>query len=72
MLPKHIKKYCKLDDACEGVLKTAIARFSLSGRAYDRILKLSRTIADLDNAENIQTKHILEAVQYRNLDREKQ
>ncbi len=72
MLPKHIKKYCKLDEASEGVLKTAIARFSLSGRAYDRILKLSRTIADLENSENIQTKHILEAVQYRNLDREKQ
>ena len=72
MLPAHIKKYCKLDEASEGVLRTAISKFSLSGRAYDRILKLSRTIADLENSENIKTKHILEAIQYRNLDREKQ
>ena len=52
------------------VLKNAITKFNLSGRAYDRILKLSRTIADLDNSEKIETKHILESIQYRNLDRQ--
>ena len=70
MLPKQIKRYCQLDDATKMVLKNAIAKFNLSGRAYDRILKLSRTIADLDNSAQIQTKHILEAIQYRNLDRQ--
>lgn len=70
MLPKQIKKYCALDDTTKMVLKNAITKFNLSGRAYDRILKLSRTIADLDNSENIETKHILEAIQYRNLDRQ--
>ena len=70
MLPKQIKRYCNLDETTKMVLKNAITKFNLSGRAYDRILKLARTIADLDNCTNIQTKHILEAVQYRNLDRE--
>lgn len=70
MLPKQIKRYCPLDDATKMVLKNAITKFNLSGRAYDRILKLARTIADLDNSVSIETKHILEAIQYRNLDRE--
>ncbi len=70
MLPKQIKRYCQLDDTTKMVLKNAIAKFNLSGRAYDRILKLSRTIADLDNSQKIETKHILEAIQYRNLDRQ--
>ena len=70
MLPKQIKRYCALDDATKMVLKNAITKFNLSGRAYDRILKLSRTIADLDNSVKIETKHILEAIQYRNLDRQ--
>jgi len=70
MLPKQIKRYCPLDDATKMVLKNAITKFNLSGRAYDRILKLARTIADLDNSAKIQTKHILEAIQYRNLDRQ--
>jgi len=70
MLPKQIKRYCSLDDATQMVLKNAITKFNLSGRAYDRILKLARTIADLDSSTLIATKHILEAIQYRNLDRE--
>jgi len=70
MLPKQIKRYCTLDDSTRMVLKNAISKFNFSGRAYDRILKLSRTIADLDNSIKIETKHVLEAIQYRNLDRE--
>jgi len=70
MLPKQIKRYCTLDDTTKMVLKNAIAKFNLSGRAYDRILKLARTIADLDESVKIETKHILEAIQYRNLDRQ--
>ena len=50
MLPKQIKRYCSLDDATQMVLKNAITKFNLSGRAYDRILKLARTIADLDSS----------------------
>lgn len=61
-----IKKFCKLDENCETLLKTAISRFNLSGRSYDRILKLSRTIADLDGCENIESTHIAQALQYRN------
>ncbi|OGI02255.1 MAG: magnesium chelatase [Candidatus Melainabacteria bacterium GWF2_37_15] len=69
MTPKLIKKYCKLDSAAEDILRTAIARFNLSGRSYDRILKLSRTIADLKGAENITPAFIAEAIQYRNIER---
>jgi len=69
MSPKLVKKYCGLDTASEELLKTAITRFNLSGRAYDRILKLSRTIADLKQSENIASSHIAEAIQYRNIDR---
>lgn len=69
MTPKLIKKYCKLAPECENLLKNAINKFNLSARAYDRILKLSRTIADLDGKEHIEPKHIAESVQYRNLDR---
>ncbi len=65
LTPKLIKKYCKLDEAGISLLKEAVKKFNLSARAYDRLLKLTRTIADLDNSENIQLKHVAQAVQYR-------
>ena len=66
---KLIKKYCKLDKASMEILKTAAIKYQLSGRRYDRILKLARTIADLEEKETIQEIHIAEAIQYRSLDR---
>lgn len=69
MSPKLVKKHCQLDQAAEDILRTAITRFNLSGRSYDRILKLSRTIADLKNSENIAPAHIAEAIQYRSIER---
>jgi len=70
MTSKLLAKYAALDDAGLQLLKTAMDRFNLSARAYDRILKVSRTIADLDNCENILPKHLAEAINYRNLDRQ--
>ncbi len=65
LTPKLIKKYCHLDEAASSLLKEAVRKFSMSARAYDRVLKLSRTIADLEQSENINVKHIAQAVQYR-------
>ncbi|MBQ4038672.1 MAG: YifB family Mg chelatase-like AAA ATPase, partial [Bacteroidaceae bacterium] len=70
MTPKLSSKYAAIDDACRSLLRTAMNRFNLSARAYDRIVKVARTIADLDKSENIQSHHIAEAIGYRNLDRE--
>jgi magnesium chelatase family protein len=70
MTAKVIQTICKIDDAGRQLLKTAMERLGLSARAYDSILKVSRTIADLDNSDNIQTQHLAEAIQYRSLDRE--
>lgn len=69
LTPKLIEKYCILDDEGKSLLKNAFNNLKLSARAYSRILKVARTIADIENEENIQTKHIAEAIQYRSLDR---
>lgn len=60
-----INKYCKLDSKCDSLLKTAFENLNLSARAYSRVLKVARTIADLSESENIQENHLLEAIQYR-------
>ena len=70
MTTKLIQRYCHLDEKCSLLLKNAMEKLDLSARAYDRILKVARTIADLDASENIQTQHLAEAIQYRSLDRE--
>jgi len=70
MESSHIHKYCRIDEQGRELLKTAITKLGLSARAYDRILKVSRTIADLADAPNITPQHISEAIQYRSLDRE--
>ncbi|BFP43400.1 YifB family Mg chelatase-like AAA ATPase [Flavobacteriaceae bacterium GF1] len=70
MNTKQIREYCKLNQASLQLLKNAMERLNLSARAYDRILKVARTIADLENAKAITGDHISEAIQYRSLDRE--
>ena len=70
MTTQLLHKYAVPDVACLSLLKTAMQRLSLSARAYDRILKVARTIADLDASEKIETRHLAEAINYRNLDRE--
>ena len=68
MRPDMIKKYCKLSDDCNVLLGQAFESLKLSARAYNRILKVARTIADLDGSEDIQMDHLVEAINYRSLD----
>ncbi|WDN88557.1 magnesium chelatase family protein [Desulfosarcina sp. BuS5] len=69
MSSRHIKKYCKIDNKCSALLETAIDKLGLSARAYNRVLKIARTIADLARETDIRVDHISEAIQYRSLDR---
>ncbi|MDY3318753.1 YifB family Mg chelatase-like AAA ATPase [Riemerella anatipestifer] len=70
MGPKEIERFCELDEVSLLLIKNAMEKLNLSARAYDRILKVSRTIADLEGEINIQSRHIAEAIQYRSLDRD--
>lgn len=69
LTPELIEKYCKLGEKERKILEEAFDKMGFSARAYGRILKVARTIADLDEKENIELKHITEAIQYRSLDR---
>jgi magnesium chelatase family protein len=70
MTSKLIRKYVVLDEGSNELIKNAMDRLGLSARAYDRILKVARTVADLEGSENVQTDHLSEAIHYRSLDRE--
>lgn len=63
------RKFCNLTPAAEIIIKTAFERLGLSARAYDKVLRIARTIADMENSDDIDTKHITEAIQYRSFDR---
>ncbi len=67
--PSQLRPLCALDDSGERTLETAVRRMNLSARAHDRLLRVARTIADLNHSENVLAKHLAEAVQCRNLDR---
>lgn len=69
MTPRHIRAFCELSPDCERLLERAMTQQGLTARAHDRILKVARTIADLEGAPTIEPKHIAEAIQYRTLDR---
>ena len=68
--PKELKEFCALDDATKKLLRMARTELNFSARAYDRIVKVARTIADLAGVDNISSEHLSEAIQYRSLDRQ--
>ena len=70
MSPKTVREICSINESGQLLLKKAMEKLGLSARAYDRILKVSRTIADLDGSEEIKLEHLAEAIHYRSLDRE--
>ncbi|MCK5777103.1 MAG: magnesium chelatase, partial [Bacteroidales bacterium] len=70
MTTKQLHKHCLINESGEELLKNAMERLNLSARAYDRILKVSRTIADLEGSENIENDHLAEAINFRSLDRD--
>ncbi|WP_231458526.1 YifB family Mg chelatase-like AAA ATPase [Pedobacter sp. Leaf132] len=70
MSPKMVRKVCQISEAGTNLLKSAMERLGLSARAYDRILKVARTIADLDGSENVEMEHLAESINYRSLDRD--
>jgi len=70
MTSKQLRSICKINEEGNTLLKNAMEKLSLSARAYDRILKVSRTIADFANSPDIKTEHLAEAIHYRSLDRE--
>ena len=70
MSPNMVRKRCEIDEAGRSLIKKAMEKLRLSARAYDRILKVSRTIADLAESEDIRLEHLAEAIHYRSLDRE--
>ena len=69
MTPRMIRRHCRIDSESEQMLERAMTRLGLSARAYDRILKVSRTIADLEGCDEVRSTHVSEAVGYRSLDR---
>ncbi len=72
MTVKDLRRYCRLDPAVEALLRAAVSRLGLSARAFHRVLKIARTIADLANAADLGTTHVAEAIQYRSLDRKQE
>ena len=70
MSSKQMRSFAQIDSAGSALLKNAMQRLNLSARAYDRIIKVARTIADLEDSQDILSNHIAEAINYRNLDRE--
>jgi magnesium chelatase family protein len=69
MSSRHIRAHCRIDESSRRLLEAAIDKFGLSARAFNRVLKIARTIADLEGAAEVGANHISEAIQYRNLDR---
>jgi magnesium chelatase family protein len=69
MSSRQLRRFCALNDECRGLMKNAMEELGLSARAHDRILRMARTIADLDETEEIKSGHITEAIGYRSLDR---